>query len=281
MIPRRNKEAALFPTTVLVFCPSGCRSTLVHLRTWLSRFGGLGRSPRVKKPCLKHWEGPLINNTMWSFAPLLPWLAWVGSPFLPLCAAGDCLISSVFCSPREFHPRQTQAMPAMGYPHTKQRSFIKLLLQMGLPLGRVKWPVTVHAAEVFLSNTGPLGSKLWLRLPGWPWPTCLPFSMLHVLNVDNAAAPLLPVWQSSCVSDIPAEIRAFLCYSNRNKWGASAIQPPHLGLLAQTPPLLPCVYGDEQETNQKTSKTKDGLCLVWCKPRRGSRQSGVIWKFWV
>lgn len=34
--------------------------------------------------------------------------------------------------------------------------------------------------------------------------------------------------------------------------------------------------GDEQETNQKTSKTKDWLCMVCCKPGRGPRQLGGL-----
>lgn len=81
---------------------------------------------------------------MWSFSAAM---SSMGGLSLPPCAAGDCLISSIFCSAREFHPRQTD-YARHGVPPHKAVSFIKLLLQMRLPLGRVKRPVTVHAADL-------------------------------------------------------------------------------------------------------------------------------------
>lgn len=84
----------------------------------------------------------------------------------------------------------------------------------------------------------------------------------------------------SCVSDIPAEIRTFLCHSNRYKLGASEITASHPGLLSQNPPPLPCVYGwwarDKTENKQDKRLIVRGLLQAQERPKT---IGGVIEKF--
>lgn len=117
-----------------------------------------------------------------------------------------------------------------------------LLLQVGSePL--LERPATrscsQSAARVFLPSSGPQQSKLTqgssltlgnlLALFCAQIPACKTWIML---------LPFFCLFGSlvSRVSDIPAEIRAVLCCSNRNKLGASEIQPPRAPLAFITKP---------------------------------------------
>lgn len=147
--------------------------------------------------------------------------------------------------------------------------------------GRVRWPVrssrSKSAAEGFLSNTGPWESQLWLRLPLWPWTSCFLFPVLRSPCVKRGwccclALACSAVWHVVCQISQLRSGSPCTTATEINQEHQKCSLSAHPGLLSQNPPPLPVFTGDEQETNQKTSKTKDWLCKVCCKPGRGPRQ---------
>lgn len=200
--------------------------------------------------------------------PLAP-LSSRDEPSLPPCAAGDFipifkLIFSICCCSGEIHPGKPG--PARhGVPHRGQRGILTLLWQMGSDTSPVQGLVRTSPSnlqqrcfcqtlglERASSDSGSLFDlgKLFSLF-------CVQISLCKTWLVLQPG-PCLFSSLACCVSDIPAEIRLSLHYSSRKKLGASEMQTPHTPWASITnPPPLPVFTGHEQETNQKTSKTKD------------------------
>lgn len=82
------------------------------------------------------------------------------------------------------------------------------------------------------------------------WIILLPFSCLFDSLVSR-------------VSDIPAEIRAFLCYSNRNKLGASEIQPPRTPWAFITKPSSPSLCLRVMSKRQTRKQARQKIDCAW------------------
>ena len=91
------------------------------------------------------------------------------------------------------------------------------------------------------------------------WIMLLPFSCLFGSLV-------------SCVSDIPAEIRAFLCYSNRNKLGASEMQPPRTPWAFITKPSSPSLCLRVMSKRQTRRQARQKIDCAWFAASRGEAQ---------
>lgn len=174
------------------------------------------------------------------------------------------LFCSIFCSPTETHGRQT---PGLGYPHAGQRRAIVLLLQVGSDPLLERWVACDKVVQPVCS-TG-LFAKLGLGRAssdsGAPSLTLGNLLALFCAQIPTCKTRimLLPFFclfgsLVSRVSDIPAEIRAVLCYSNRNKLGASEIQPPRapLAFIAKPSSSSLCLRVTSRRQTRKQARQK-------------------------
>lgn len=193
----------------------------------------------------------------------------------PPCAAGGLLpilklVYSIFCHPRAIYPGKPGSTKH-GVPHGRAKMNPHPAVADGFESISRKGSVPSEDFTQQICHRGVLVTHWALREPALTQGPSLTLS--NLFSLFCAQICLCKMWLmlfpgsclfsslACCVSDIPAEIRLSLCYSNRNKLGASEMQAPHTPWASITKPSSPPhVY--RARTRDKPKNKQDKTLIV-------------------